>query len=107
VMHMPLGPLENEEAVVVYELAATVQVQERGHVFAGFVVNELFFYMHLVSLHICMHSSHLVSDYKHISGCTTYVASLEVEPSSIKLVGACKIRHAHAKMPEFVDGSGA
>jgi hypothetical protein len=43
-MHMPLGPFENEEAVVVYKLAATVQVQERGHVFAGFIVDELFIF---------------------------------------------------------------
>lgn len=39
---MPLGTFENEEAVVVYELAATVQVQERGHIFAGFIMDELF-----------------------------------------------------------------
>jgi hypothetical protein len=37
-------PFENEEAVVVYKLAATVQVQERGHVFAGFIVDELFIF---------------------------------------------------------------
>lgn len=40
-MHMPLGALKEKEAVVVHELAATVEVQEGSYVFAFWVMNEL------------------------------------------------------------------
>lgn len=40
-MHMPLGSLKDKEAVVVNELAATVEVQERSYVFAFWVMDEL------------------------------------------------------------------
>lgn len=40
-MDMPLGALEEKEAVVVNELAATVEVQERSHVSAFWVMDEL------------------------------------------------------------------
>lgn len=40
-MHMPLGTLEEKEAVVVNELAATVEVQEGSYVFAFWVMDEL------------------------------------------------------------------
>ena len=42
VVHVALGPLEEEEAVVVYFFVAAVQPEEDCYVFVGVVVVELF-----------------------------------------------------------------
>jgi hypothetical protein len=43
VVHVALGPLEEEEAVVVYFFVAAVQAEEDCYVFVGVVVVELDF----------------------------------------------------------------
>lgn len=88
-MHMPFGALEEEEAVVINELTATVEVQEGSYVFAGWIVDKL----HIVSYGQC-HSI--------IFRLSTHVARFEVEPGRVELVGARKVRHAHTEVPELV-----
>lgn len=87
VVHMRLGALEEEEAVVINLDEAAVEMQECGSIPPILVVNQL-----LRSYQTLPRQHRLVEK-------DTYITGLEVEPGCVKHKGLCKVRHAHSEMP--------
>lgn len=97
VVHVALGALEEEEAVVVDLFVAAVQPEEDGYVLVGVVVVELFFWGGWVSA-----AAYVVGAGVSRS-LWIYLAGVEVEVFRVELVALLEIRHAHAVMAQLVD----
>lgn len=90
VVHVALGALEEEEAVVVDLLVAAVQPEEDGYVFVFVVVVELFY---------VSSACDAVWGLQRFVVCSAYLAGIEVEVFRVEFVTLLEIRHAHAVMP--------
>lgn len=93
VVDVRLGALEKEETVMVYQLGATVEVEEGGNVFSTLVVNQL------VTIVSSAPGSIGTLEKKDAS---TYITRDKVESGGVEFEGLCEIRHAHAKMTQLV-----
>lgn len=91
VVHVALGALEEEKAVVVDLLVAAVQPEEDGYVLVFVVVVELFWWLSAVLLPA-----------QRSNWGFAYLAGVEIEVFRVELVALLKICHAHAVMAQFV-----
>lgn len=96
VVHVALGPLEEEEAVVVHLLVAAVQPEEDCNVLVVVVVVEL-----------SESVSRIASIELNQELWSFYLAGIKVEVFGVELVAFLEIRHTHAVVTQFVHGCWA